>query len=278
MSGISKRSVREAEKREERLYYMFIAKYIEGLHRNVYNQAKDFYQKVRYKNPRVRDLTKTKEFMETITPNTTIPRYYTSKQREHLIRRDPPQQDNNMSRMVLNIQLMEVPPQTSTVQPLPPSLPQDDVSPLHPETSTVQPLPPSLPQDDVSPLHPETSTVQPLPPSLPQDDVSPLHPETSTVQPLPPSLPQDDVSPLHPETSTVQPLPPSLPQDDVSPLHPDVYKTLLDGLRSDPDLWKIFNDFQDDPDGMDGLVAEDMCDVFTVDDTSELELAVEAIF
>ena len=191
MSGNPKRSVREAEKREERLHYMFIAKYIEGLHRNVYNQAEEFYQKVKYKNPRVKDLTKTAEFMESVTPNTTIPRHYTSKRREHMIRRDPPQKDNNMSRMVLNIPLMEVPPQTSTVQPLPPSLPQDDVS---------------------------------------------------------------------------------------SPLHPDVYKTLLDGLRSDPDLWKIFNDFQDDPDGMDDQVAEDMGDVFTADDMSELELAVEAIF
>ena len=214
MSGYSKRSVREAEKREERLHFLFIAKYIEGLHRNVYNQAEEFYQTVKYKNPGVKDLTKTAEFIETVTPNATIPRHYTSKRREHLIRRDPPQQGNNMSRMVLNIPLMEVPPQTTTVQPLPPSLPQDDVS-------------------------------------------SPSHPETSTVQPLPPSLPQDDVS---------------------SPLHPDVYKTLLEGLRSDPDLWNIFNDFQDDPDGMDGLVAGDMGDSFTIDDMSELELAVEAIF
>ena len=191
MSGKNPRSVREAEKREERLHYMFIAKYIESLHKNVYTQAEEFYQKVKYKNPGVRDLTKTAEFIETVMPSTKIPRHYTSKRREHLTRRDPPQQTNNMSRMVLNIPLMEAPPQTSTVQPLPPSLPQDDVS---------------------------------------------------------------------------------------SPLHPDLYQTLLDGLRNDPDLWKIFNDFPDDPDGIDDQVAGDMGDVFTADNMSELEVELKAIF
>ena len=231
MNVKEKRRSREVQKTAERLHFKFLAMYVEALHNDVHIQAQELYEYVKQKNPGVRDLTKTAEFMKAVMPNKTIPRHYTSKRREHLIRRDAtPQTQSCMSRMILNIPLMQLPLNTS----------QDDVS--------SQPSPP-------------LNTSQPSPPlNTSQDDVS--------SQPSPP-------------LNTSQPSPPlNTSQDDVSLplLPPDVYQTLLDELKKDPDLWRIMNDFQDNTYDMDDFVANDMGDIFMADDLSPLEIELEGVF
>ena len=202
MSGGTKRKVRDAEKRDERLHWMFIVKYVNGLHSNVYTEAEEFYQKVKSRNPGVKDLTKTVEFMGMVTPDVVIPRHYTSRRRSHLIQPQP------QTEMVLNI----------------PLLPQQITQSLRPRVSTLPP--------------PEVSTLPP--------------PEVSTLPP--------------PEVST--------------PLSPEVYEELLNQLKSDPDLWNILNNFpfEENTDGINNLVAEDMGDMFWANDITPLEHELEALF
>ena len=168
MSGITKRSVREAKKRQERLQWMFITKYIEGVHRNVYTEAQEFYQKVKSTNPEIKDLTKTAEFMRKVTPNVVIPRHYISRRRSHIIHLQP------QTEMVLNIQLLP-PSGVST------SLPSGVSTSLPSEVSTLPPPEVStLPPPEVSTLPPpEVSTLPPPEVStLPPPEVStPLAPE-----------------------------------------------------------------------------------------------------
>ena len=188
MSGGTKRKVRDAEKRQERLHWMFIVNYVKGLHSKVYTEAEEFYQKVKSRNPRVKDLTKTAEFMGTVMPGAAIPRHYTSKKRSHLISPQP------QTEMVLNI--------------------------------------PLLPQSITQPLLSRVSTSPP--------------PEVST--------------------SSFE-------------LSPEVYEELLNQLKSDPELWKILNNFpfEENTDDINNLVAEDMGDTFRADDLTPLELELEDI-
>ena len=264
MNVKEKRRSREVQKTAERLHFKFLAMYVEALHNDVHIQAQELYEYVKQKNPGVRDLTKTAEFMKAVMPNKTIPRHYTSKRREHLIRRDAtPQTQSCMSRMILNIPLMQLPLNTS----------QDDVSSQpSPPLNTSQPSPPlNTSQDDVSSQpSPPLNTSQPSPP-------------LNTSQPSPPlNTSQDDVSSQpSPPLNTSQPSPPlNTSQDDVSLplLPPDVYQTLLDELKKDPDLWRIMNDFQDNTYDMDDFVANDMGDIFMADDLSPLEIELEGVF
>ena len=135
-------------------------------------------------------------------------------------------------------------------------------------------------------LIPQTSQTQPqmvlripllpLPITLPE--VSTSLPEVST------SLPE--VSTSLPEVST------SLPDaSNTLLLSSDVYESLLNELRKDPDLWRILNEFpfQDNAtddftademndftvDEMNDFVASDMGDSFIADDLTPLEIELE---
>ena len=80
MYTVTKRKVREAEKRTERLHYKFINEYVKALHRDTFDKAEGLYLKIRQLYPQsVKDITKTSEFMEVVTPNKRIPRYYMSR-------------------------------------------------------------------------------------------------------------------------------------------------------------------------------------------------------
>ena len=156
MSGRTKRSIREALQRQELYKCLFIAKYVEGVHRNVYAEAHEFYRKVKAVNPEVKNLTKTIEFMEKVTPHDVIPRYYTERRR----RRSRLVDQDVQTEMVLNIQLLPPPqPEVSTVpQPEVSTAPQPEVSTApQPEVSTApQPEVSTAPQPEVSmPLSPE---------------------------------------------------------------------------------------------------------------------------
>ena len=172
MSTKSKRRSRGALRTEERLHYKFITKYVEELHGDVFTQAQELFEDTKRKNPSVKDLTKTVEFITKVSPNKTVPRYYKNRQSRTMLDVSKPQ-------MVLNIPLFTMPSQP--LPPLPPVPPQSLPSPL---TPTAPPLPPVPPQSLPSPL-------TPTPPVPPQSLPSPLTPTAPPLPLLPPDVYQN---------------------------------------------------------------------------------------
>ena len=204
MYTAAKRRVREAEKRNERVEFKFITEYTKALHGDIYKEAKELYQNIRQKYPeRIKDLTKTYEFMSVVTPGKDIPRYYMHRKTKKPI--IPPK------RMVLEIPL--IPPQV---------LPQ----PVSPQASP-QPV---SPQASPQPVSPQASP-QPV---LPQASPQPVLPQASP-QPV---LPQASPQPVLPQASPQPVLPQALP-----PLSEEVYCLLIQDLQQDPDLFRILNNF-----------------------------------
>ena len=71
---------REAIRNKERLYFKFITEYFRNVHEDLFEKATKLYDEVKENNPNVRDLTKTVEFVSTVTPNVLVPRYYRQRQ------------------------------------------------------------------------------------------------------------------------------------------------------------------------------------------------------
>ena len=270
MNAKEKRRSRDAKRNVERLHFKFIAKYIEGLHGDAFIEAQELYEHAKRKNPKVKDLTKTAEFMSVVTPNKPIPRHYKRRQ----VCDATPQILNDMSRMVLNIPLVQLQPDAS----LPPAV----TSPPSPPAVTSPPLPtvvasPPSPPTVASPPSPPMVTSPPLPTVV----ASPPSPPTVTSPPLPAVA----ASPPFPPTVTSPAASPPLP-----PLPSDVYQSLLEELKQDPDLWRILNDFPvlgyedmdtsvaDEDTGMDTFVAQDMGDAFISDDLTPLEIELEGYY
>ena len=70
---------REARRNNERLEYKFVVKYIENVHNDIYSKVMDLYEETKKANPKVKDLTKTEQFMSAAMPGTPVPRYYTTR-------------------------------------------------------------------------------------------------------------------------------------------------------------------------------------------------------
>ena len=102
---------RESQRNNERLYYKFIVKYLEGMHPEIFANAVKFYTKTEKINPGVSDLTKTTMFMSTVTPGKPIPRYYGNRK---LRRQQPPE-----PKMVLNIPLLKTGELAALSEPVP---------------------------------------------------------------------------------------------------------------------------------------------------------------
>ena len=49
---------REAKRNDERLYFKFVVKYIEGLHPEIFTKAVELHKEIKENNPGVSDLTK----------------------------------------------------------------------------------------------------------------------------------------------------------------------------------------------------------------------------
>ena len=90
---------REARRNDERLYFKFITKYFEGLHNDLFKKAEALFNEAKEKNPTVKDLTKTVQFMAGVTPELPIPRYYKNRQIKKA---------NTTPQMVLQIPLFDV--------------------------------------------------------------------------------------------------------------------------------------------------------------------------
>ena len=72
-------SGREAKRNDQRLYYKFIVMYFQNLHKDLFEKVEDLYYEVREKNPNVKDLTKTAQFMAVAMPHIPVPRYYNNR-------------------------------------------------------------------------------------------------------------------------------------------------------------------------------------------------------
>ena len=109
MHSATKRKVREAEKRIERLHYKFISDYVKSLHKDAFDKAEELYGEIRQKYPQgVKDLTKTVEFMKAVTPDRAIPRYYMCRKTLEA-----------STEMVLQIPLIQPSQLTRSTAPLP---------------------------------------------------------------------------------------------------------------------------------------------------------------
>ena len=102
MWSAEKRRIRDSEKRQERLFYKFIYEYTKSLHPDLYDQANNLHRSIRVLYPdRVKDLTKTVEFMVATKPGETIPRYYYNRKTNN-----PHSGTSNGREMVLEIPLL----------------------------------------------------------------------------------------------------------------------------------------------------------------------------
>ena len=111
---------REAMRNRERLEYKFFIEYIKSKHEDLYDEVCSFYHKVKEKNPYVKDLTKTVEFVAMTKPNEKIPKYYYRRQ----ARTTPTTAKQIEMTMVLNIPLTtstnppsQVPTETTAINP-----------------------------------------------------------------------------------------------------------------------------------------------------------------
>ena len=114
---------REARRNKERLEYKFIVKYVENLHKDIYQEAFNLYLKTKAANPNVKDLTKTEEFMSVAMPRMSVPRYYRTR---NLRVNKPTKLVQQGPTMVLEIPLekqQQSAPVVTTTQPL--LLPED---------------------------------------------------------------------------------------------------------------------------------------------------------
>ena len=142
MNTKDRRRSRDAERTTERLHYKFLTAYVKALHGDVHREAEELFEQAKQENPGVKDLTKTKLFMDVTMPNEPVPRHYTSERRKRLIRRHAKQVQSCMPRtMVLNIPLMQRPPSPSLMQ-TPPTTLQSSPPPMQTPPNTPLLLPP----------------------------------------------------------------------------------------------------------------------------------------
>ena len=101
MDRLQKRRDSDAKRTTERNKAKFISMYTQAVYGDIYQEAQQLYETIKQKNPGTKDLTKTIDFIQNVTPERTVPRYYftrgSKQQKLH----------KNNTRMVLNIPLME---------------------------------------------------------------------------------------------------------------------------------------------------------------------------
>ena len=154
---------REARRNNERLFYKFIVKYFENLHKDVYDEAMKLYEETKKYNPNVKDLTKTTQFMAVVTPDTPVPRYYTHR----MLKSDITRQIQGGPRMVLNIPLHKQQQQPSQPLPVPPQ-PLPSTPTCIPSTTACISSPPPVPAQP-APLLMDDTTFQQLASELLKD-------------------------------------------------------------------------------------------------------------
>ena len=105
---------RESQRNTERLYYKFIAMYVQGKHPEIFDNAVKLHTETVKLNPGVFDLTKTTTFMAAVTPGKPIPRYYRNRKLCQQQQEQIPE-----SEMVLKIPLLQSTELTELSKPVP---------------------------------------------------------------------------------------------------------------------------------------------------------------
>ena len=254
MNPLEKRRTRQAMRTAERYHYKFIASYVQGKYREIYDEAQTMFTQAKVENPRVKDLTKTAFFLRRVHPDVVVPRYYNNRKLKD--QSTTPQS----KQMVLTIPLLSLP--EVTVQ-------QETMN--HGESTTSQPPEDSVQQETMN--HGESTTSQPPEDSVQQETMN--HGESTTLQPPEDSIQQETMN--HGESTTLQPS-----EDLMLPLQPEIYRSLFQDLMRDPDLQRILNDFSfndmdvgEDIDGMNQHVQNDM---LWQDDITPLEIDIQNTF
>ena len=206
-----RRKVRSAYTDKNR-HARFISEYVKARHNHIYMEADQIFRDIREKNPQKKDMCKTEEFLKITTQYTSYAHYYNRRRttlkkpgnKDNMVCNIAPKKPKNMDNMLLNITLIPC-EEISTKN-------QDEIPPpaIH-ELETQDEIPPPA-------IH-ELETQDEIP--------SPAIPELETQDEIPP--------PAIPELET---------QDETPQLviPEPVYKDLLQELRNDPDLYRIFND------------------------------------
>ena len=274
MNPLEKRRTRQAMRTAERYHYKFIASYVQGKYREIYDEAQTMFTQAKVENPRVKDLTKTAFFLTRVHPDVVVPRYYNNRKLRD--QSTTPQS----KQMVLTIPLLSLPEVTvqqetmnhgesTTSQPPEDSIQQETMN--HGESTTSQPPEDSIQQETMN--HGESTTSQPPEDSIQQETMN--HGESTTLQPPEDSIQQETMN--HGESTTLQPS-----EDLMLPLQPEIYRSLFQDLMRDPDLQRILNDFSfndmdvgEDIDGMNQHVQNDM---LWQDDITPLEIDIQNTF
>ena len=245
------RKGRQSKNNDERLYFKFISKYIEGLHPMIYEDAVAFHNETKQKNPDVSDCTKTVEFISRVMPNTYIPRHYFRRQK-----RSRTQEMALQIPLLTNEQTLAI---MSTTTTLPAPLPE--LQPVsEPELHTASES--ELQSVSEPELHPASES------ELQSVSEPELHPASeSELQPVSePELHTASESELHTVSEPeLQPLSATLTElpslSDTTPfpeLQPEIFKEMLEEIQLDPQLSQIFNQFYEDDVCMDDAVWDDI--------------------
>ena len=215
MDRLQRRRNLRAERELTNRHARFIVDYVKVKHNRVYMEADQTYKYIQGKNPDKKDMRKTDEFMRITTPYKNLRAYYERRGRKTAgnseQHEDRTQHEDNM---VLNIELM---PLQGTQHQTPPPEIQHEAPP--PETQHEAP-PPEI-QHQTPP--PEIQHESP-PPEIQH-------------QTPPPEI-QHEAPPPEIQHEAQQLLLPA--QQLLLPDH--LFEELLQEIRKDPDLYKIFND------------------------------------
>ena len=248
---------REAKRNNERLEYKFFSEYFKSQHKDLYDEACSFYDKVKEKNPNVRDLTKTVEFVARTKPNEMIPKYYYRRQ----ARTTPTTAKQTELTMVLNI------PLTTSTNP-------SSQAPI--ETTATNP-PSQAPIETTATNPPSQALIETTatnPPSQAPIETAATNP--SSQAPIETTATNPSSQALI-ETTATNP-PSQAPIEEPLMLADDTFHHLMSEIQQDPDLWAIFNNFEIpnmndnyDDDGMNPQVWNDLDTLHDIS-LSEMEI------
>ena len=251
---------RDAQKTNERLYYKFIACYVEGTYKEIYEDAEQLFNQAKRENPGVRDLTKTDTYMEAVHPGAPIPRYYITRKLKTSSPPTPPTQPQ----LVLNIPLLPA----RTIKHS--SQPEAATSPPVASTQSEVTTPPEVSIQHEAATSPPVASTQSEVTTPPEVSIQPVASTQSEVTTPPEVSIQPEAATQPPEVSTPLLLPSEL------------YQEVLNELRRDPEVWKCLNDFPIEDDFMDDgnmndSVVQDMGDVFFHHMSTPLEIELATL-
>ena len=224
--------------------------YTQNVYFEIYQEAERAYNTIKQNNPGTKDLTKTLDFFEKVAPEKPVPHYY------HTGRTNRQESRKNNERvMTLNIPLME---KTAISEKL------WTKTTAREETAVIQPAP-AREEMEVIQTAPEQEEMEVIQTAPEQEEMeviqtAPEQEEMAVIQ----SAPEQE------EMAVIQPAP---EQEETHLIIPDrVYTQLLDELRKDPELHKIFNDFNPE-----SPQSDDILDAFVADEISPLEIELSQL-